>query len=93
MRALSTSKNLGKMPRVSGPKVTQIRGKGFNAGGYDPRASNNVKPVNVPRVKGMKSPNQADAASSYLPTQGLAKGGTVQAMNGKGTKVISCTYS
>ena len=93
MRALSTTKNLGKSPKVSGPKVTQIRGKGFNAGGVDPRASNNVKPVGVPRVKGMKSPNEADSPDSYLPQQKLAKGGTVQAMNGKGTKVISCTYS
>jgi hypothetical protein len=89
MRNLSTVRNLGKAPRVNAPKVVQIKGKGFNAGGYDPRASNNVKPVSEPRIPKA----QSGATSSYLPTQGLAKGGMVQAMgNGKGKQISCKTY-
>jgi hypothetical protein len=90
MRNLSTVRNLGKTARVAAPKVVQIKGKGFNAGGYDPRASNKVDPVSEPRVPGVSQKQASGQTSSYLPTQGLAKGGKVQAMkNGKG-KVISC---
>lgn len=91
MRALSTTKNLTKTPRVKGPQVHQIRAKGFNAGGYDPRASNNVAPVHEPRVPGVSQKQKSGATQSYLPSQGFAKGGQVQAMkSGKG-KQISCT--
>lgn len=90
MRALSTTKNLTKTAKVKGPQVHQIRAKGFNAGGYDPRASNNVKPVSEPRVPGVSQKQKFGATQSYLPEQGFEKGGRVQAMkNGKG-KVISC---
>lgn len=89
MKNMSTVRQLQKLPRVNmpkGEKVVQIRGKGFNVGGFDPRSSNNVTPIPDAKVKGMSAP-----AGSYLPTQGLAKGGKVQAMAyGKGSKVISC---
>jgi hypothetical protein len=71
MRSMSTTRNLEKMPRVkqpAGEQVHQIRAKGFNAGGYDPRASNNVKPVSHPRVT-------PDKTTSYLPA--MKNGGAV----------------
>lgn len=72
MRNLSTVRNLGKMARLhvpKGEKVVQIRGSGFNAGGYDPRASDNVTPVPAAKMP------QAPSGGSYLPA--MKSGGVV----------------
>lgn len=91
MKNLSTVKNLGKTAKVSGPKVVQIRGKGFDAGGSNPRASNNVRPI--PAAKMPSDPAAGGSPASYLPQQQFSQGGKVQAMKyGKGSKMISCTY-
>lgn len=69
------------------PAVRQTKGPGMNRGLKKPRkvpaAPKPIADATLPKA-------QASAPDSYLPTQGLAKGGKVQAMqNGKG-KVISC---
>ena len=66
------------------PSVHQVKGPGMNLGLKKPRKiPAQPKPVSEPKVSSAEP-------SSYLPAQGLAKGGKVQAMqNGKG-KVISC---
>lgn len=90
MKNLSTVRNLGKLPRVHAPKSVQIRGAGFNKGGWDSKASNNVKPVGIPRL-GASSPSKVDKTSSYLPQPQMRDGGKVPAMAyGKGGKVVSC---
>jgi hypothetical protein len=80
MRAMSTTRNLEKMSRVkepAGEQVHQIRAKGFNAGGYDPRASNNVRPVAQPKLP-------SGQGGSYLPA--MKNGGVVPGVphHGKG---------
>jgi hypothetical protein len=90
VKNFSTVRQLQRVPRLNmpkGEKVVQIRGRGFNKSGFDARADDNIKPIPDARVPGGASASP----SSYLPTQGLAKGGKVQAMKyGKGGKVISC---
>jgi hypothetical protein len=80
MKAISTTRNLEKMSRVhepAGEQVHQIRGKGMNIGGSDPRASNNVKPISQPRMP-------SGQAQSYLPA--MKNGGVVPGVphHGKG---------
>lgn len=70
------------------PMVRQIKGPGMNRGMSKPRKiAAQPKPIADAKMSGM---GKASNSSSYLPVQGLAKGGKVQAMtSGKG-KVISC---
>jgi hypothetical protein len=74
-----------KTPRVSGaPIVRQVRGKGMNIGGSDPRPIHRIDPIS--------EGNDQVSTPSYLPSQKFAKGGKVRAMSyGKGSKVISCS--
>lgn len=70
------------------PAVRQTKGPGMNRGLKKPRKVPAApKPIADAKMPGM---GKASTPASYLPVQGLAKGGKVQAMkNGKG-KMISC---
>ncbi|CAB4125147.1 hypothetical protein UFOVP55_66 [uncultured Caudovirales phage] len=66
---------------MKAPRVKQVRGKGMNAGGTNPRQA-------APDPVAEKSDTVEQG--SYLPAQQFAGGGKVRAMSyGKGSKVIS----
>lgn len=69
---------------MKAPRVRQFKGKGMNAGGANPRASSDPRPV--------ADKETVMNQGSYLPQQAFAAGGKVRAMSyGKGSKVISCS--
>jgi hypothetical protein len=68
---------------MKAPRVRQMKAKGMNAGGANPRQA-----APAPVSEKSDTPDQG----SYLPAQQFAGGGKVRAMSyGKGSKVISCT--